>query len=173
MGISAKHHQQHSSGNNTSNSNGLKSQPAPTTPRHNSFPQRGAAPLPPSVPINLSLSEDERSPNRSNSDCTSPQFAKAMIASQTQAQTAEDDEEELYEYFPLSLDDWYVSLGLPPCVKIQTKKTRSRGEKLTFKSRMPPVDAIYRPHVVHHTIVPPDLKAQQVRSRTKRYFSSD
>jgi len=52
--------------------------------------------------------------------------------------------ELLYEYFPLSLDDW-----------------------------MPPVDAIYRPHVVHHTIVPPDLKAQQVRNKTKRYFSAD
>ena len=38
---------------------------------------------------------------------------------------------------------------------------------------MPPVDAIYRPHVVHHTIVPPDLKAQQVKSKTKRYFSAD
>jgi len=50
----------------------------------------------------------------------------------------------LYEYFPLSLDDW-----------------------------MPPVDAIYRPHVVHHTIIPPDLKAQQVKNKTKRYFSAD
>ncbi|KAK3998359.1 protein pacG [Cladorrhinum sp. PSN332] len=50
----------------------------------------------------------------------------------------------LYEYFPLSLDDW-----------------------------MPPVDAIYRPHVVHHTIVPPEVKAQQVRSKTKRYFAAE
>lgn len=50
----------------------------------------------------------------------------------------------LYEYFPLSVDDW-----------------------------MPPVDAIYRPHVVHHTIVPPDLKAEQVKNKTKRYFSAD
>jgi hypothetical protein len=40
-------------------------------------------------------------------------------------------------------------------------------------NRMPPVDAIYRPHVVHHTIVPPDLKAQQVKNKTKRYFSAD
>ena len=39
--------------------------------------------------------------------------------------------------------------------------------------RMPPVDAIYRPHVVHHTIVPPDLKALQVKNKTKRYFSAD
>lgn len=37
-------------------------------------------------------------------------------------------------------------------------------------SRMPPVDAIYRPHVVHHTIVPPEVKAQQIRSKAKRYF---
>ncbi|PMD48133.1 p53-like transcription factor [Hyaloscypha variabilis F] len=50
----------------------------------------------------------------------------------------------LYEYFPLSLDDW-----------------------------MPPVDAIYRPHVVHHTIVPPELKATQLKNKTKRYFSAD
>ena len=50
----------------------------------------------------------------------------------------------LYEYFPLSLDDW-----------------------------MPPVDAVYRPHVVHHTIVPPEVKAQQTRSKTKRYFTTE
>ncbi|ESA42121.1 uncharacterized protein NCU04729 [Neurospora crassa OR74A] len=50
----------------------------------------------------------------------------------------------LYEYFPLSLDDW-----------------------------MPPVDAVYRPHVVHHTIVPPEIKAQQTNSRTKRYFAAE
>ncbi|KAF7928575.1 uncharacterized protein EAE98_005631 [Botrytis deweyae] len=56
----------------------------------------------------------------------------------------EDNEEALYEYFPLSLDDW-----------------------------MPPVDAIYRPHVVHHTVVPDDFKAQQGKAKTKRYFSAD
>lgn len=50
----------------------------------------------------------------------------------------------LYEYFPLSLDDW-----------------------------MPPVDAVYRPHVVHHTIVPPEIKAQQTKSKTKRYFAAE
>ena len=48
----------------------------------------------------------------------------------------------LYEYFPLGLDDW-----------------------------MPPVDAVYRPHVVHHTNLPPDPKAMAVRQRSKRYFS--
>lgn len=38
---------------------------------------------------------------------------------------------------------------------------------------MPPVDAIYRPHVVHHTVIPPDLKAQLGKGKTKRYFSAD
>ncbi|KAL2266146.1 hypothetical protein VTJ83DRAFT_5498 [Remersonia thermophila] len=60
------------------------------------------------------------------------------------ASPMETEEDMLYEYFPLSLDDW-----------------------------MPPVDAIYRPHVVHHTIVPPEVKAQQVRSKAKRYFAAD
>lgn len=50
----------------------------------------------------------------------------------------------LYEYFPLSLDDW-----------------------------MPPVDAIYRPHVVHHTVMPPDYKDELRKSKTKRYFSAE
>jgi len=49
----------------------------------------------------------------------------------------------LYEYFPLGLDDW-----------------------------MPPVDAVYRPHVVHHiTPFPQDSKADAGKSRSKRYFS--
>jgi hypothetical protein len=52
--------------------------------------------------------------------------------------------EQLYEYFPLSLDDW-----------------------------MPPVDAIYRPHVVHHIKLPAEVKAQPVRAKPKRYFSAD
>jgi hypothetical protein len=51
-----------------------------------------------------------------------------------------------------------------------------RGKKWRKKAndiRMPPVDAIYRPHVVHHTIVPPELKATQLKNKTKRYFSAD
>jgi hypothetical protein len=39
--------------------------------------------------------------------------------------------------------------------------------------RLPPVDAVYRPHVVHHTVVPPELKIQQTRGKTKRYFAAD
>jgi hypothetical protein len=58
----------------------------------------------------------------------------------------EESTDQFYEYFPLGLDDW-----------------------------MPPVDAIYRPHVVHHTgPLPLDPKAAAVgRARSKRYFSED
>ncbi|PGH18730.1 hypothetical protein AJ80_04384 [Polytolypa hystricis UAMH7299] len=50
----------------------------------------------------------------------------------------------LYEYFPLGLDDWQA-----------------------------PVDAVYRPHVVHHTNLPDDPKALAARSRSKRYFAGE
>jgi hypothetical protein len=61
----------------------------------------------------------------------------------------------LYEYFPLGLDDW-----------------------------MPPVDAVYRPHVVHHTgpLRKDALAGDGVamaggrtlgRASNKRYFSGD
>ncbi|KAK1755680.1 protein pacG [Echria macrotheca] len=113
------------------------------------------------LPINLSLSEDERSPNRSSTSgdgMQSPQFVGGMkgLGGGGQGQGASSSShvgpngspletaDMLYEYFPLSLDDW-----------------------------MPPVDAVYRPHVVHHTIVPPEVKAQQSRSKTKRYFAAE
>ena len=54
----------------------------------------------------------------------------------------EESTDQFYEYFPLGLDDW-----------------------------MPPVEAIYRPHVVHHTGPLPPAAAG--RSRSKRYFSED
>ncbi|KAK4195411.1 putative phosphate-non-repressible acid phosphatase precursor [Triangularia verruculosa] len=126
------------------------------------------------LPIDLSLSEEERSPpnlNRSGSSgaesSQSPQQHFSVSSSsvskgggsrgglgQSKSQSGgvqqlnsppdQNEVDMLYEYFPLSVDDW-----------------------------MPPVDAIYRPHVVHHTIVPPEVKAQQVRSRGKRYFAAD
>jgi hypothetical protein len=60
------------------------------------------------VPINLSLSEDERSPNRSGSDIQSPQFAKSAMGPthNNPDQSPLEDADLLYEYFPLSLDDW-------------------------------------------------------------------
>jgi acid phosphatase len=49
----------------------------------------------------------------------------------------------LYEYFPLGLDDWQA-----------------------------PVDAVYRPHVVHHTNMP-EMKLVGARGRNKRYFAAE
>ncbi|KAK9440873.1 acid phosphatase (PhoG) [Metarhizium brunneum] len=97
------------------------------------------------VPINLSLSEDEKSPNRSSAELQSPQMGKSHpVSGQNAGNSPVDDPDPLYEYFPLTLDDW-----------------------------MPPIDAVYRPHVVHHTIVPPEIKAQQSQSKAKRYFSAE
>ncbi|ETN43358.1 uncharacterized protein HMPREF1541_02517 [Cyphellophora europaea CBS 101466] len=53
--------------------------------------------------------------------------------------------DQLYEYFPLPLEDW-----------------------------QPPVDAVFRPHVVHHELpFPPDPRSPMVGrgSTSKRYFS--
>jgi hypothetical protein len=56
--------------------------------------------------------------------------------------STDESADGLYEYFPIGLDDW-----------------------------MPPVDAVYRPHVVHHTNLPADPKT--IKNRSKRYFSED
>ncbi|KAJ5675858.1 p53-like transcription factor DNA-binding [Penicillium macrosclerotiorum] len=50
----------------------------------------------------------------------------------------------LYEYFPLGLDDWQA-----------------------------PVDAVYRPHVVHHTNMPEMKFVGASRGRSKRYFAAE
>lgn len=54
-----------------------------------------------------------------------------------------ENADTLYEYFPLGLDDWQA-----------------------------PVDAVYRPHVVHHTNMP-GTKLLSSRSRNKRYFAAE
>ncbi len=52
----------------------------------------------------------------------------------------------LYEYFPLAADDWQK-----------------------------PVDAVYRPHVVHHIPVPAGGAGGRpgIGGRSQRYFSDD
>lgn len=153
-------------------------QPQPQPPTQSQQPQQQQRSDSTARPINLSLSDDERSPGRPNS--RSPPFSHLCsmppslvlpgkmpavgcgkmavggglpgggcgssigTAAAPSSDGAFEDNDLLYEYFPLSLDDW-----------------------------MPPVDAIYRPHVVHHTLVPPEVKAQQVRNKTKRYFAAD
>ncbi|KAJ5352270.1 p53-like transcription factor DNA-binding [Penicillium brevicompactum] len=56
---------------------------------------------------------------------------------------ANESTDLLYEYFPLGLDDWQA-----------------------------PVDAVYRPHVVHHTNMP-EMKFVASRGRSKRYFAAE
>ncbi|KOS17282.1 Protein pacG [Escovopsis weberi] len=110
-------------------------------PRTSSLKQNAA------VPISLSLSEDEKSSSRSSAELQSPQPSKVHTTNGLNASSNSpaEDADPLYEYFPLSVDDW-----------------------------MPPVDAVYRPHIVHHTIVPAEFKAQAGRSsRSKRYFAAD
>jgi hypothetical protein len=63
----------------------------------------------PSAPINLSLSEDEKSPNRSSADVSSPHHGKVHVSAlQHIASSPPEEDDPLYEYFPLSVDDWLV-----------------------------------------------------------------
>ena len=114
---------------------------------------------PVSAPINLSLTDDDpklkssTSPANSNNDSQPRKLPKLSSVppphrtssfSLNMISSPDESADLLYEYFPLGLDDW-----------------------------MPPVDAVYRPHVVHHTNLPQDPKAQAVKNRSKRYFSSE
>ena len=111
------------------------------------------APLP-SAPINLSLVEDD-SPHPRSSETPPEQRsakkiqipARPLSFSLNTINSPDESADLLYEYFPLGLDDW-----------------------------MPPVDAVYRPHVVHHTKLPSDPrdpKTSAKSARSKRYFSED
>ena len=73
------------------------------TPTIGSHPSKNT----PSVPINLSLSEDERSPNnRAGSDAMqSPSMSRASTGPGRVGSPVEEAD-MLYEYFPLSVDDW-------------------------------------------------------------------
>ena len=119
----------------------------------------------PTIPQILSLSDD--------TEASTPRSKIARTGSNTGVQTrpsasargsysaadhphgvvafdAHDSADLLYEYFPLGLDDW-----------------------------MPPVDAVYRPHVVHHTNLPQATPLSFGRAKagyagagkSKRYFS--
>lgn len=117
---------------------------------------RFARPYPPvSAPINLSLDDDEpqnlpRAPGPIAYGAKKVNVAPRMRPPSFSLNAISGPDESadlLYEYFPLGLDDW-----------------------------MPPVDAVYRPHVVHHTNLPTDprdLKGTPRSGRSKRYFSED
>jgi hypothetical protein len=106
--------------------------------------KRSKSAVPPPAPINLSLVEDD-SP-RPGSSQTPPEIkAKRMHIpprppsfSINTINSPDESADLLYEYFPLSLDDW-----------------------------LPPVDAVYRPHVVHHVKTVPDPRDPTVTHRSK------
>ena len=82
-------------------------QPPTPSPHVKGAPGRPA----PSVPLSLSLSEDERSPGRSSVETASPRFAKGAVGGAPAVNARQSPVEEvdmLYEYFPLSVDDWYA-----------------------------------------------------------------
>lgn len=107
-----------------------------------------ASRVPPTAPISLSLTEDEPKKSASPAENTKkiPKLnpVRAPSFSLNLVSSPDESADLLYEYFPLGLDDW-----------------------------MPPVDAVYRPHVVHHTNLPQDPKAIAVKNKSKRYFSED
>ena len=101
------------------------------------------------APINLSLADDEPKKRESSSETPPAKRSRTLDMSSHAPsfplrELSENDEpaDLLYEYFPLGLDDWQE-----------------------------PVDAVYRPHVVHHINIP-GPKTKNQANRSKRYFSS-
>ncbi|KIW08056.1 hypothetical protein, variant [Verruconis gallopava] len=102
------------------------------------------------APLALSLVDDE--PRKTSPPCDYARKMPRLGTKTTRApsfslnlmSSPDESADLLYEYFPLGMEDW-----------------------------MPPVDAVYRPHVVHHTNLPSDPKALAVKNRSKRYFSED
>ncbi|KAK5070423.1 hypothetical protein LTR64_000094 [Lithohypha guttulata] len=92
-----------------------------------------SAPMSQSAPMPTSISAGRR---YGHDHVSRPQ----LVHNYSQVSNASDTAGGLYEYFPLSIDEW-----------------------------QPPVDAVFRPHVVHHEI-PIDPRSPSGRS-SKRYFS--
>ena len=140
---------------NGSRINGRSSQSSPQSP-------------PPAAPVVLSLTDDgDTSRQRSRTSKAARTSTSSSISrpaplkhsslsntahflnthSQQSFSDTHDSADLLYEYFPLSVDDW-----------------------------QPPVDAVYRPHVVHHMNISQAASAggrAGLLGRSKRYFSED
>ncbi|EFQ89236.1 hypothetical protein CFE70_009681 [Pyrenophora teres f. teres 0-1] len=118
------------------------------TPYAQSTPEvpRGLLPKRASIaPVSLSLTDDEppKAPSPNDQHRKRATPVRPPSFSIGVVNSPDESADLLYEYFPLGLDDW-----------------------------MPPVDAVYRPHVVHHiTPLPQDSKIDAGRTRSKRYFS--
>lgn len=123
-------------------------QPPGMTPYAQSTPEINTRNPPPQrssvAPVSLSLTDDD--PKKSMSPSEQPKKratpARPPSFSLNLINSPDESADLLYEYFPLGLDDW-----------------------------MPPVDAVYRPHVVHHTNLPEDPQALVAKNKSKRYFS--
>lgn len=111
-------------------------------------------PAPSSAPISLSLLEYASPTSGNNTDTTLGQppstkrlhiRPRRLSLSLNGLNSPDEDAGQVYEYFPLGLDDW-----------------------------QPPDDAVYRPHFVHHRKLsadPYDPRTSVKGSRNKRYFS--
>ncbi|KAG9206870.1 hypothetical protein G6514_000160 [Epicoccum nigrum] len=119
------------------------------TPYAQSTPEVSRSVPPPQrtsiAPVTLSLTDDEPKKAPSPVEHARKRAAPARPPSFSIGIINSPDESAdlLYEYFPLGLDDW-----------------------------MPPVDAVYRPHVVHHTNLPQDPMSLERKNRSKRYFEA-
>lgn len=81
--------------------------PIPAWSRDSTHQSASKSSIPRQLPINLSLSEDERSPNQSSTDLQSPHSGRGSIATGANKETSPLEEADpLYEYFPLTVDDW-------------------------------------------------------------------
>jgi hypothetical protein len=122
------------------------------------------------APIVLSLTDEE--PRKSSSPGESARKHPRLSAaprvpsfSINLLNSPDESADLLYEYFPLSLDDWST-----PCdavyrpVSISLSPSSSNGPR-TYQSP--------KQHVVHHSGLPTDPKALAVKNRSKRYFSED
>ncbi|KAL8715129.1 MAG: hypothetical protein Q9220_001086 [cf. Caloplaca sp. 1 TL-2023] len=136
----------------------------PTVNFHRSTHSTSSGSGTPPRPKALSLSD---SPERDHASLPSQRVAKAArtgsgptaaasaapsISNSAFLSSQVDSADLLYEYFPLGLDDW-----------------------------QPPVDAVYRPHVVHHILGPQNGGSANgerhgrpsLGGKSKRYFSED
>ena len=102
------------------------------------------------APINLSLEEEDTKRAPEVSDSVTPPSKRQKLAqpamrtpsfSLKEYSQNEDTTDLFYEYFPLGLDDWQE-----------------------------PVDAVYRPHLMHHINLP-DLKSKFPSNRSKSFLS--
>ena len=118
--------------------------PASKRTRHFKNPRRTSHPPKSTATTSNPLAASPSSPLKKRPHSTPPPVSILQSQLSSGSGIGSDAADLLYEYFPLGLDDW-----------------------------MPPVDAVYRPHVVHHTNLPREAGAGKVASvaRGKRLYS--